>query len=132
MQSKMQNRNERSQTQSRAQAVSPRSPFSRGSRWIAGVAVAGAFLLAASPRAQAQVAFGIQAGLSPTYATSTYGYGYSAPYAYSAWQRQQYWQQEQRDRWQAEHAEQWRHEQWERQQYRGDRDHWDHDGYRRP
>lgn len=100
--------------------------------WLAGVALAGLFCVAAPQRAQAQVTFGVQVGSYPAYAAPAYGYGdgygYAAPYAYPDWQQQQYLQQQQ---WRAEH---WQHERWEhahawggdRDDYRGHDGHWDH------
>ena len=81
-------------------------------KWMTGAALAGAFVLAAPHKAEAQVQFGVSVGSygAPVYAAPAYGY--ADPYAY---QQQRWIDHEQRERWEAERAAEWRHEQWQRE-----------------
>ncbi len=91
-------------------------------KWVLGVAAAGALFLAAPAKSQAQVSLGVEVG---NYPPPAYGY-YEAPaqYPYDSYQRQRWIEHEQRERWEAERAAHWRHEQWERERR------YDHDGWR--
>jgi hypothetical protein len=76
-------------------------------KWLLGAALAGAFVLAAPHKAQAQVGFGVVVGNQPAPGYGN-GYGYG-------WQRRQYIEHQ---RWE---AARWRHDRWERDHYRHDR-----------
>ncbi len=91
-------------------------------KWMTGAALFGALALAVPQQARAQVSFGIAVGAYPAY-------GYAQPYFHNEYERQRWFEHEQRERWEAERAAEFRREQWERDRYR-DREWHDRDGYR--
>lgn len=77
---------------------------------MAGVAIAGALLLAAPQTAHAQVQFGVQVGGYSGYVAPAYGYGYSDPYAVQQWQQRRAY--EEHEQWEAARAAEWQREHW--------------------
>ena len=111
--------------------------------------LAGAVVIAAPNKAQAQIGIGVRIGSvyhQPVYEAPVYGYpqgdrGYYEARERAEWQRRQaYLQHEQEERFEEQRIarERYEHERYEQQQYRarayyghGDRDHDDHDEGRR-
>ncbi len=95
-------------------------------KWMTGAALLGALAAAVPHQAQAQVGFGVTVGAYPAY-------GYAQPYFYNEYERQRWFEHEQRERWERERAAEFRREQWQREhwhdQYRHDRG-WDDRGSR--